>query len=108
MIDVLNKVAEFNGVHEFMDDEQVDKALILIVKILTNPDIPPQKAIPLINELQAMSAKFGILATWYSTVEKGSPGSRNHTKKNVYYSLRDATEKLAGSLKYSARMGIHG
>lgn len=106
--DLINTIAEFTDVHDFMKDEQIDRALAVIVKIIMNPDVPPQKAVPLIAELQGLSAKFAILATWYATVEKGSAGSVNHTKKNVYYSMRDALEKLADSLKYSARLGIYG
>lgn len=105
---LINKVSEFNDVHEFMQDEHIDKALAIIVKTMLNPDISAVKAVPLVAQLQALSAKFAILATWYSTVSKGPAGSENHTKKNVYYSMRDATEKLADSLKYSARLGIYG
>lgn len=108
MTDLINTVSEFTEVHEFMKDDQIDRALAVIVKVMMNPDIPPNKAVPLIAELQAMSGKFAILATWYATVQKGPSGSVNHTKKNVYYSMRDALEKLADSLKYSARLGIYG
>lgn len=107
-MELINTVSEFNDIHKFMEDEQVDRALAIVVKIMLNPDVPPQKAVPLIAELQAMSSKFAVLATWYATVNKGPAGSINHTKKNVYYSLRDAMEKLADSLKYSARLGIYG
>lgn len=106
-IELINMVAEFNDVHEFMHDEQVDRALELIVRVITKPDIPPHKAVALVAELQALSSKFAVLAAWYSTAAKGRAGSENHTKKNIYYSLRDATEKLSDSVKYSARAAVY-
>lgn len=105
-IDLINEVAEFTEIHEFMHDEELDDALALIVKIMANPDINAVKAVPLIAKLQAYSAKFGLLATWYTTVAKGPSGSVNHTKKNLYYSMRESLDKLVEALKYSARYGV--
>jgi hypothetical protein len=102
-LDYINKVTEFNDLHEFMKDEDLDEALAMIVKILMKPDIPAVQAISLITKLQAMSAKFQILATWYTTVAKGPSGSVNHTKKNVYYTMSDTIDKLVGALKYTTK-----
>jgi len=105
-IDLINQVAEFNDINEFMKDDEVDEALALIVKIYTKPDIPSTQAVILIAKLQAMSAKFGILATYYSTIAKGPTGSINNKKKNVYYTLKDSIDKLVDSLKYVARLNL--
>jgi hypothetical protein len=105
-IDLINQVAEFNDINEFMKDDEVDEALALIVKIYTKPDIPSTQAVVLIAKLQAMSAKFGILATYYSTIAKGPTGSINNKKKNVYYTLKDSIDKLVDSLKYVARLNL--
>lgn len=105
-IDVINEVAEFQSLYEFLEDEELGEALSIIVKIMTKPDVPPAQALVLINKLQAMSAKFGILATWYSTVEKGTSGSKNYIKKNVYYTMKDSLDKLVDSLKYIARFNL--
>jgi hypothetical protein len=102
-LDYINKVTEFNDLHEFMKDEDLDEALAMIVKILMKPEIPAVQAISLITKLQAMSAKFQILATWYTTVAKGPSGSVNHTKKNVYYTMSDTIDKLVGALKYTTK-----
>jgi len=102
-LDYINKVTEFNDLHEFMKDEDLDEALAMIVKILMKPEIPAVQAISLITKLQAMSAKFQILATWYTTVAKGPSGSINHTKKNVYYTMSDTIDKLVGALKYTTK-----
>jgi hypothetical protein len=53
-----------------------------------------------------MSAKFGMLATYYTTIAKGPSGSINNTKKNVYYTMKDSLDKLVDSLKYLARYNL--
>jgi hypothetical protein len=105
-LDYINQITEFNDVHEFMNDADLDEALALIVKIMMKPDIPSSQAVVLISKLQAMSAKFGVLATWYTTVEKGPSGSINNTKKHVYYTMKDSIDKLVDSLKYVARYSL--
>ena len=102
-IDLINQVAEFTDVHDFLQDQEVDEALALIVKVFTKPDIPATQAVVLIAKLQALSAKFGILATYYSTLAKGPTGSINNKKKNIYYTLKDSIDKPVDSLKYVAR-----
>jgi len=105
-IDLINQVAEFTDVHDFLQDQEVDEALALIVKVFTKPDIPATQAVVLIAKLQALSAKFGILATYYSTLAKGPTGSINNKKKNIYYTLKDSIDKLVDSLKYVARLNL--
>jgi hypothetical protein len=103
MLEEIDKITEFNDIHEFMQDTDLDETLDIIIKLMAKPDVPIASATILITKLQAMSAKFAVLATWYTTVAKGPSGSINHTKKNVYYTLADQCDKLAGALKYVAR-----
>jgi hypothetical protein len=105
-LEYINQVTEFNDIHEFMDDSDLDEAMAILVKIMMKPDIPSTQAIYLINKLQAMSAKFGLLATYYTTVAKGPSGSINNTKKNVYYTMKDSLDKMVDALKYVARYNI--
>jgi hypothetical protein len=105
-IDLINEISEFTEIHDFLSDSEVDEALALVVKIFSKPDIPSTQAVVLIAKLQALSAKFGILATYYSTLAKGPSGSANNIKKNLYYTLKDSIDKLVDSLKYVARMNL--
>lgn len=105
-LEYLSQITEFNDLHEFMQDNELDETLALVVKIMMKPDIPQVQAIALINKLQAMSAKFGILATYYTTVAKGPSGSINNTKKNVYYTMKESTDKMVDALKYVARYSL--
>lgn len=105
-IDLINEVSEFSEIHDFIKDEQLDEALAAIVKIISKPDVPPAQALVLIAKLQALSAKFGVLAAWYSTAAKGPTGSINNIKKNIYYSTKDSLDKLVDSLKYIVRYNL--
>jgi hypothetical protein len=89
-----------------MADPELDEALALIVKIMMKPDIPSVQAVALIGKLQAMSAKFAILATYYTTIAKGPSGSTNNTKKNVYYTMKESIDKIVDALKYLARYNL--
>lgn len=102
-IELISKVTEFNDLHEYMKDEQLDKALATIVKLLMNPDVPTAKAPMLIIELQALSAKFAVLASYYTTIAKDKTGTPNNNKKNIYYTANEAIDRLVDALKYSAR-----
>lgn len=106
MIDLINQVSEFSDIHEFIQDDGLDEAMAAIVKIISKPDIPPTQALVLIAKLQALSAKFGILASWYSTAAKGPTGTPNNIKKNIYYSSKEAIDKLVDSLKYIVRYNL--
>jgi hypothetical protein len=57
-LDYINQVTEFNDIHEFMQDADLDEAMAIIVKIMMKPDIPSVQAVALIGKLQAMSLKY--------------------------------------------------
>ena len=80
-LELINSITEFNDLHEYMNDEQLDKALSIVVKLLMNPDVPSAKAPYLIIELQAMSTKFSMMASVYSTIAKDKAGTVNNNKK---------------------------
>lgn len=93
--EALNSVAEFGELSGYMDDPEFTQALEMIVKIMASPDIPPHKARRLIVWCEAMSAKFGMLASYYAHVKRD-----DRAKKNMYYTGRDSMQRLSDSLKY--------
>lgn len=101
-IELVNEVAEFTDISELMNDEQLTDALGIIVKLMMNPDVPPQKAVGLIVQLEAYAAKFKMLASYYTNVKKD-----DRAKKNLYYSANEAVQRLVDSLKYSAKLGSY-
>ena len=102
-LELINSITEFNDLHEYMKDSQLDKALAIVVKLLMNPDVPAAKAPMLIIELQAMSTKFSMMASVYSTIAKDKAGTTNNNKKNIYYSAKESIDKLVDALKYVVR-----
>jgi len=102
-LELISDITEFNDLHEFMKDEHLDKVLAIVVKMLMNPDVPAAKAPHLIIELQAMSTKFAIMASVYSTIAKDKAGTVNNNKKNIYYSVKESIDKLVDALKYVVR-----
>jgi len=102
-LELISDITEFNDLHEYMKDDQLDKVMAIVVKILMNPDVPAAKAPGLIIELQAMSTKFGMLAAYYTTIAKDKAGTVNNNKKNIYYSVKESIDKLVDALKYVVR-----
>jgi hypothetical protein len=102
-VNIISEITEINDLSEFMQDKELDEALLLIIKLITRPDVPSVKAPELIVQLQALSTKFAILARYYTSFEKGVDASK---KKNVYYTVNTAIDKLVDSLKYSAKFGV--
>jgi hypothetical protein len=101
------QIKEFNRVHEFMNDENLDRAMEIVVKLITNQGhIPAIKAVPLIVELQALSTKFAVAHSTYKTFDAGPARSESAHKRDVYYSMRDALNKLVDALKISAKYGL--
>jgi hypothetical protein len=101
-LELVNEVAEFSEISELMDDDQLTDALGIIVKLMMNPDVPAQKAVNLIVQLEAYAAKFKMLASYYTNVKKD-----DRAKKNLYYSANEAVQRLVDSLKYSAKLGSY-
>ena len=101
-IDLVNEVAEFTEISELMNDDQLTDALGIIVKLMMSPDVPAQKAVGLIVQLEAYAAKFKMLASYYTNVKKD-----DRAKKNLYYSANEAVQRLVDSLKYSAKLGSY-
>lgn len=106
VIEIISEVDGFTQMHQYLDDPDVDEALALIVKLIAKPDVAAIKVAPLIVRIQALSAKYQVLAAVHSTIAKGKAGTPDNNKKNLYYSLSSALDKLAQSLKYLVRQNF--
>lgn len=94
-IDMVNGLAEIN---EYMEDEELTHALVMISKLILKPDIPLQVATIEIVRLQAIAAKMSFRATWMANVDKG-----DRAKKNLYFTAASAINEMVAALKYIAR-----
>ena len=101
-LELVSEITQMNDIHDFMNDEDVDRAMHLVIKLtMEKGKVPPEKAPSIIVELQALATKFAILATYYATI--GKAGSPESHKKNLYFTLKDSLSKLSDALKYAAR-----
>lgn len=104
-LELISLIDEFNSLHEFCQDKELDRVLELVVRLIVNKgDIPPTQVPELIIELQALSTKFAILAAFYGNMGKG--GVREAHLKNVFYTLKEALPKLVDAIKYRTRSGM--
>lgn len=100
--EVISMIYELREINNFLDDDQVERALDLLINLLYSRGEVPYEKVPLvIVELQALATKFAVSATYYQTI--GKDGSEESHKKAIYYTLKDAFTKLADNLKYLVR-----
>jgi hypothetical protein len=101
VIDLVSQVTEMNDLSAFMQDEDLDMAMAYVIKMITKPEPESMATAPkVVVKLQALSAKFAIMARYYTTFEKGPEASK---KKNVYYTMAEEIDKLAAAVKYLSR-----
>lgn len=105
-LELISQITELNDLHYFMQDKELDKALHLVLKLVSNPNVPSSKAPALIVELQALSAKFAVLSVVYTTILQDKAGTVSNQKKNIYYKINAALDKVVDALKYSAKYGM--
>lgn len=91
---------------EKMEDEQFYEAIKYIKQLISKPDVPVSRVDDTIVKLQAISANFALGATWYKTF--GKDGVSERYKKDVYYTTREALDKLVDALKYIVRVQNRG
>lgn len=100
----ISRIGEFQDLHEFMADPELDEALAIMVRLMVNPNLKPETNQRLIVQLQAYAAKFAMLASIYSTIKKAPAGSPNNYKKNIYYTTAESIDKLVQALKYTFKL----
>jgi len=94
-IDMVNGLSE---IADYVGDEDLTQALVMIAKLILKPDIPINIATIEIVRLQAIAAKMSFQATWMANVDKG-----DRAKKNIYFTAASAISDLVAALKYITR-----
>jgi len=94
-LDQVNGLAE---IADFMQDDELTAALVMVAKLIIKPDIPFQVAVVEIVRLQAIAAKMSFRATWMVNVDKG-----DRAKKNIYFTAAESINSLVAALKYIIR-----
>lgn len=101
-VELISQITELNDLSDYMQDEQLDRAMHLVVKILFEKGtLPAHKAPAVIAELQALATIFALKATYYATI--GKKGTEESKKKNIYYTAKEAIGKLCDAMKYLSK-----
>lgn len=103
MLDIVSEITELNEISEFLQDPQIDKAMEKVVQLVINPAHAGDNPAKLIVGLQATSAMCALKAANYKVLNTGRSGTPEYKKKNLYYSMHDALDRLVDALKYMAR-----
>ncbi len=106
ILETVSRITELNDLSDFLQDDDFDEAMELIIKLIAKPGVEPAMAQKLIVKLQALSTKYAVLAVTYSTIKRDKAGTPNNYKKNIYHSLKEALDKLCDALKYPAKLGL--
>lgn len=99
--DILEQVPTLIKLANELDDENFERSLVYVVKLLQRPDIDISSAQFAIVHLEALAVSLSMEAVYYKTYGRGGPDERN--RKDVYYSARDSIRHLVDSLKYIIR-----
>jgi hypothetical protein len=87
---------------DFMRDEDFEKVLELVIKLMAN-DIPePAKVAAVCVRLSAYSIKFRMGYAAYMSYKKGTKEA--NMKKNHYKELYTGIDKLVDTLKYLVKV----
>lgn len=102
-LEYLSNVQDLVDLHEFMQDDDLAKAMNLAVKCIAKPDLPPAHAREALVRMQALAFKFKMQGQVYMTIKQGKAGTDENKKKNVYFAASEQCEGMASVLKYIVR-----
>lgn len=103
ILETVSEITELNEISEYLNDEQIDKAMEKVVQLVVNPSAAADNPARLIVGLQALSALFAQKAAYYKLISTGRSGSPEYIKKNLYYTMRESLDRLVDALKYMAK-----
>ncbi len=95
VLDYVSEVDELFEIHKFMEDENVDTALALVVKLTQNPEVTHTLMGQIVTKLQSLSAEMQLKAKYYTRLD-----TTQAVKKDFYYTLADVLDKLAAAVKH--------
>ena len=95
----IEQINDLYKISEYMEDDQLTKALEFIAKLIFKPDIPLSVASVEIVRMQAIAAKLALQASWLTNVDKS-----DRAKKNLYYTAAAELDKVVASLKYLVKV----
>ena len=86
---------------QFIEDEDVDKVIRLVLQMIDNQLPEPAKVAAVCARLEAYNIKFRMQFSAYMSYKKGT--TEANMKKNHYKELYTGIDRLVDSLKYLVR-----
>lgn len=99
-LEYLSEAQDLMDLNVFMADDDFEQALELCLKCIADPHISIASARLALLRMQAYAFKFKMQGQVYMTIRKGSAGTTENQRKNVYYSISEQCHELAQTLKY--------
>lgn len=99
ILEMISEVTEFNELHLYFKDNDVDEAMGAIIRLIARPDAT-RAAAPLVVKLQALSSKFALMGKYYMLYDTDETKEAKTRKKNTLLTLSAELEKLSNAVKY--------
>jgi hypothetical protein len=98
--ELISNVTELNEISLYFKNEDVDKAMALVIRMVAKPEIPAGVAARLVVQTQALSSKFSLMGKYYMLYDTEETKESKTRKKNTLLTLAAELEKLSNALKY--------
>lgn len=99
--DIQDQIDYMTELDVFIDDGDFMKVLDLAVKMIAKPNIPHDKIVALVVQLEAYAVVFRTKFVAYQSFRKGEKNSTH--KKNMYKEIYTGIDRLVDALKYQLR-----
>lgn len=96
----LSNLKELNDASDLLQDEEIDKTLVKVVRIMQNPNVGPESASKLINGFSAQHFVYKVKYKYYM-LHKDEPNAR--AKKELYATIAEALMEVINALKYTMK-----
>lgn len=103
-LEYLTEVEEIFNASGFMKDEDLSKAMGMVIKLTTDEavsNMPAKRATNLVVQLEAWAAMFKLKGRSLMLLPIGEDPAK---RKGFYLSISDSLQRLADALKYSTRV----
>ena len=100
-LDSLDNLKELNDVSQILQDEEIDKTLVNVVKIMQNPNVGPEAAAHLIGGFTAQYFVYKVKYKYYM-LHKDEPDAR--LKKEMNQTISEDLMDVVIALKYIFKM----
>lgn len=96
----LSNLKELNDASDLLQDEEIDKTIVRVVRVMQNPNVGPESASRLINGFSAQHFMYKVKYKYYM-LHKDEPNAR--AKKELYATISDALMEVINALKYTMK-----